>query len=730
MIKNYFLFILGILLFSSGYSQGDNQENTDSLKKLTQLSSDALNQYDYSNSIDYALKLIALASKEEDKDYLYYGYNFLGINFEDLEDSTRARESYTKALEVAFELKNDTILMGAYNNLGNIYSENKKTVEKGLEYYNKAIEIGRDFEDSLEIFTPVINIGWTYLDNHQYDLAFPYLERANGLLGEKHGRISKSQLLTLFGKYYSGKGDLEQAKTFFETSLEIAEKDSLLIEASFAYEEYAEMLLKSNDYKNAFHALEKHKEYQKKIFKEEKIHQQEAAYARFGMEESKKKLELAQREQEYKDEVIAKTKQVSVILVISVGVMLLFLIIIFRNNRIRKKLIRQLKGKNTELVLAKEEAERLSSLKTKFFSTVSHELRTPLYGVVGLTSLLLEDNTNKKQVEDLNSLKFSADYLLALINDVLQMNKMESRIVQLENMPFKMEELTRGIVKSFEFTRNQNQNELELSIDENIPGNLIGDSVRLSQVLMNLVGNAIKFTERGKVWIKAELKKRENKSCFIYFEIGDTGLGIPPNKQKEIFEEFSQLRGNNYNYQGTGLGLSIVKKLLDLFGSEIHLKSEEGKGSVFSFEICFEEGEISGEGTSEIQNVFEAGSYKKALVVDDNKINQVVTQRILEKKDFKCQVAASGLEAIEILKADDFDLVLMDVNMPGLNGMETTMEVRKFNKDIPIIALTAVEIDEMRQEILKSGMNDIIIKPYDTHQFFHTVFKNLLVSTP
>lgn len=710
----------------SGYSQESNRIASDSLKNLDIFLEKALAQYDYTTTIEYSPKLIDLASKINDNRYMYRGYRFLGITYESLNDSLRAKENYSKALEYAHKTKNDTLLMGGYNNLGNVFSDNPMTVEKGLRYYDKAIEYGSRIEGFLGILTPVLNKGWTHLDEEQYKQAFPYLEKAKTLIKDSE-KLAYSQLLTLYGKYYSGMGDLARSKEIFERSLAIAEKDTLLDAASFGYEEYSKMLLKSKDYENAYYALEKHKKYQGELLEQEKMHQQEAAYARFGMEESRRKLELANREQEYKDEVIAKTKQVSFILVISVGIMLVFLILLFRNNNIRRNLIRELKGKNNELTLAKEEAERLSSLKTKFFSTISHELRTPLYGVVGLTSLLLEDNENEKQVEDLKSLKFSADYLLALVNDVLQMNKMESRIVKLENMPFQLEELFQGIVKTFEFTRHQNQNELVLEIDENIPKNLVGDSVRLSQIIMNLAGNAIKFTERGKVWIKAELKKREDKTCYIYFEIGDTGAGIPLNKQKEIFEEFSQLRGNNYNYQGTGLGLSIVKKLLDLFGSEIHLQSEEGKGAVFSFEINFKQGEYVEEEAGEELSSIDVRSQKKALVVDDNRINQVVTKRILEKKDFDCHVAASGLEAIEVLKTGDFDLVLMDVNMPGLSGMETTAEIRKFNKEVPIIALTAVEVDEMKEEILGSGMNDIIVKPYDTHQFFQTIFRNLLV---
>ncbi len=231
--------------------------------------------------------------------------------------------------------------------------------------------------------------------------------------------------------------------------------------------------------------------------------------------------------------------------------------------------------------MAKEEAERLSNLKTRFFSTVSHELRTPLYGVVGLASLLLEENKDKKQEDDLRSLKFSADYLLALINDVLQMNKMESKLIHLENGDFNMNELFQGIVKTFENTGKNGNLRIDLEVDSSIPY-LVGDSMRLSQIMMNLLGNAVKFTEKGRVWIKAVNTGCAKDKCRIYFEVGDTGIGIPQNKQEEIFEEFSQLKIQNLNYQGTGLGLPIVKKLLELFDSQIMLKSVEGEGSVLA----------------------------------------------------------------------------------------------------------------------------------------------------
>ncbi|MGB7843732.1 MAG: response regulator [Salinimicrobium sp.] len=727
MKKKYFLGLLGVFFSIALYPQSSEQSFEDNIKQLNKAFYKAYSSYDYNSSIEKCLKIIELASEEQDDYFLSAGYNKLGIVYEILEDFERAKENYQKSLEYAQIVKNDTLLLSAYNNLGNIYSPDKKTISKGIQFYQKALNIASAKLSAKETLDPLINIGWTYLENEDYDKAYPYLLKAEEILQDLDNPSARANLFVLFGIYHSGKSDYEAAQENFERSIEIVDKDSLYIDASFAYKEYGKMLFKSGSFGEAYEALKIHQEYHNKVLQQEKNLHREMIYGRFETEEYKKDLAAAHREQQYKDEALAKTKELSFITGISAFVMFIFLVLLFRNSRTKRQLIAQLKEKNKELIASKEEAERLSMLKTRFFSTVSHELRTPLYGVIGLTDLLLEDNKSEQQRDDLKSLKFSADYLLALINDVLQMNKMESNLVHLENNNFYLQELFEGIVKSFETTRNLNNNTIELHIGEDIPNNLIGDSMRLSQIMMNLMGNAVKFTENGTVWIKAELRWCTSEECSIYFEVGDTGVGIPEDKQQEIFEEFSQLRSNNFNYQGTGLGLPIVKKLLHLFGSEIDLKSVVGKGAVFSFEIDFERGETrenlqTGKAITEDDI---AALVKRVLIVDDNRINQIVTQRILEKKNFDCLLAGSGEEAIEIVKREEIDLVLMDVNMPGMNGMQTTQEIRKFDQNIPVIALTAVEVGELREEILSAGMSDIINKPYDIPQFFNTIFRNL-----
>jgi len=293
-------------------------------------------------------------------------------------------------------------------------------------------------------------------------------------------------------------------------------------------------------------------------------------------------------------------------------------------------------------------------------------------------------------------------------------------------------ELMRSIVKSFEFTRLQNKNAIHLDIDDKIPGNLIGDPVRLSQVLMNLVGNAMKFTERGNIYISACLVEESETKAGILFKVKDDGLGIPESKHEIIFEEFSQLKSANYNYQGTGLGLPIVKKLLLLFDSAIILESEEGKGSTFSFTIEFPKDDkpvmspmAIGEGHESIDVNDRGAEGRIILIVDDNRINQVVTRRILEQQGFNCEISDNGALAVEKARTRHYDLILMDVNMPGISGLEATRLIRQFNAIVPVVALTAVEIEEIREEILEAGMNDIIVKPYDTTVFYQVIYRNI-----
>jgi len=716
------------MAFVNLYSQQSAYQDPylDSLYKIT---SGHLTKYEYKESIEVAMQLLEESKNCGNDYYIYHSNNVLGINYADLNDTLHSRRHYKESLKIALKLNSDTLLLSSYNNLGNVYSEDKNTTQIGIDYYNKAINLATKMNYESKLLEPTANIAWTYIDNGLYEKALPYLQKSWEVFGDRDNNLIRAQLLTLMGRYHMGINELERAKTHFEEAIQRVEKDTLILEGSLVYKEYANLLFKQESYKEAFLALEKYNKFNSQIFEKERLSQILSANVKFEVSQYQKDLEISKNEQLFKDELIETSREKMVVSSIFSIILIIILITLYRISRSRRKLNKNLLEKNKELLIAKEEAERLSVLKTKFFSTISHELRTPLYGVIGLTSILMDDKTLTNHENDLKSLKFSADYLLALINDVLQMNKMESNLLKLENLSFNLNDLMHSIVKSFEFTRLQNKNSIHLDIDSNISYNLIGDPVRLSQILMNVVGNAMKFTERGNIWISTKLVEDKKGSAKIYFEIKDDGLGIPKNKQQIIFEEFSQLKSENYNYQGTGLGLPIVKKLLLLFNSDIHLESEEEKGSVFSFEIEFKKAAAgiadNGIETIKDESTFQESEGRRILIVDDNRINQVVTQRILEQKSFICEICDNGLDAIEKVRNSYYDLVLMDVNMPGITGMEATVKIREFNKDIPVVALTALEIEEIREDIYKSGMNDIIIKPYDTSTFYQVIYRNI-----
>ena len=699
------------------------------LDSLYKISSGHLNKYEYKESIEVAMQLLEEAKIKENDYYKYHSNNILGNNYIDLKDTLHSRRHFRDALKIAQKLDSDTLLLNSYNKLGNAYSEDIKTTQIGIDYYNRTIELAKKMNYESKLLAPTANIAWTYIDNGLYTKALPYLKDSWKLLGDRDNNLIKTKLLTLMGRYYVGINDLDNAKSHFEEAIQKSEEDTLILEASLVYKEYADLLFQENNFEKAYLALEKYDKFNSQIFEKERLRQIEAANVKFDVSQYKNDLEISTNEQVFKDELIERSREKIIVSSIFSIVLIIILIILYNIGQSRRRLNKELHLKNKELRKAKEEAERLSILKTKFFSTISHELRTPLYGVIGLTSILMEDKSLVSHENDLKSLKFSADYLLALINDVLQMNKMESNLLKLENLSFNLQDLMHSLVKSFEFTRLQNKNTIHQEIDANISNNLIGDPVRLSQILMNVIGNAMKFTERGNIWISAKLVEDKTDSAKIYFEIKDDGLGIPKNKHKIIFEEFSQLKSANYNYQGTGLGLPIVKKLLLLFKSDIHLESEIGNGAVFSFIIKFKKVEtgIDDKGNHRIKGIssFEEVEGRRILIVDDNRINQVVTQRILEQKSFICEICDNGVDAIEKVRNSYFDLVLMDVNMPGITGLEATQRIREFNKDIPIVALTALEIEEIREDIYKVGMNDIIVKPYDTSTFYQVIYRNI-----
>lgn len=393
--------------------------------------------------------------------------------------------------------------------------------------------------------------------------------------------------------------------------------------------------------------------------------------------------------------------------------------------------ITEMKKAEKDLIDAKNQAENATIMKAQFLSNMSHEIRTPLNSIIGLSNLMInESDINDKKLENLKAIKFSADHLHAIINDILDFSKIEAGKITLEKIDFNFKELIENVAKSFELKAKEKNLYLKTVLDRSIPPVLIGDPVRLNQIIINLVGNAVKFTEEGGVEIKIEVNKKFNKSINLNFKICDTGIGISKNRADKIFESYTQAYDDTgRKYGGTGLGLAITKKLVELYGGEITVESETGKGSVFMFNISFGISEKQKIKTAEknIQH-FKGLSGIKLLLAEDNIMNQFFAKQLFSNWEVNVDVANNGLEAVSSLKKNDYDVVLLDLQMPEMNGFEVVEIIRDNksevkNHDIPVIALTADISPETKAKVFSSGMNDFVLKPFEQHELYIKISK-------
>ena len=374
------------------------------------------------------------------------------------------------------------------------------------------------------------------------------------------------------------------------------------------------------------------------------------------------------------------------------------------------------------LIKAKRVAEDAARAKVNFLSIMSHEIRTPMNAVIGFTNLLLQD-PRTDQLDNLNMLKFSAENLLVIINDILDFNRIDTGKVKFENIDFNLPQLIENIRMTQQQEADRKDLRLDLAIDNNLPLIIKGDPVRLGQIITNLVGNGIKFTPEGSVMISLKLVSENEHEIKILFEVTDTGIGIPIEKQKYIFEMFSQADVKvSRTYGGTGLGLAICKRLLDTVNSAIKVESKPGEGSRFFFELAFDKSVTTAEAFNNIPEALPLANLtgKKILITEDNPINVMVVKKFLQQWQVICDVAENGKIALEKVQVNDYDLILMDLQMPVMDGYEATIQIRALPHDkyrkLPIVALTASVVSGLDEKILNCGIDDFVNKPFKPNE--------------
>ncbi|MFP2997744.1 ATP-binding protein [Spongiivirga sp. MCCC 1A20706] len=724
-----------VLLFLFSYNLGLGQEKTvsDSVNILIKKAYNLKNQSYDSDSFRAIDEAKELAERTNDQLGLAICYNLYASLYLTYDENLNKVPSLLQiASDMLLEIRdkknlvvNDRLWAEYYLKIGDF--------EQADNYIEDAASLITQNEDLAEYSSAIkLTSGHYYLVRKEYDEAIQTLKNAIPINDAYEADFLTACALADMANAYYELNKTEEAEKNVKEALTMASRDAdfpfIKIES---YKLLSKIAKKQNNLVDANYFLEKQFSLKDSILTIEKA-------LAVGRASNRSALDLADTENKSLKEEIEKNKETAtrqnMTIILSSALLIiisLLTISLYRNNVIKIKTNKLLLKKNSELVLAKDEAEAALKAKANFLSTVSHELRTPLYAVTGLTRLLMEEDPKEHQKEYLKSLKFSGDYLLALINDILQLNKMEAQKLTVYNEDINLREVVKEVSDSMAQTSTQNNNSIRINVDDAIPEYVVGDKIKLSQVLINLVGNALKFIKDGEVQVNLKFLEEGKRSQTIYFEVKDDGIGISEEKQKTIFESFSQgSKQINRKYGGTGLGLSIVKSLLELVNSSINLESELGKGSTFSFSIKFKKSKKKSKETPKIDfdsvtdpSAVDNENYQgmHILLVEDNKINQVITKKMITKKGMTCDIANNGFEAVDLIKSNHYELVLMDIHMPGMGGVEATTKVREFNKELPIIALTAVAIDENMEEFMEVGFSDVISKPFKPEDFYRSV---------
>jgi CheY-like chemotaxis protein len=391
---------------------------------------------------------------------------------------------------------------------------------------------------------------------------------------------------------------------------------------------------------------------------------------------------------------------------------------------------------NWEIERLLTEAQQASRLKSEFLANMSHEIRTPMNGILGMTDLVLTTPLAEEQRDYLETARLSATSLLTILNDVLDFSKIEAGRLDLNPIDFSLRRCVNETCKMLRIGALEKGLALECKVGADVPDDLVGDPDRLRQTLFNLIGNAVKFTAKGGVYLIVERDSTE-AGATLRFAVRDTGIGIPRDKQQLIFEAFRQADGSTTRkYGGTGLGLAISSRLVDLMGGKIHVESETGRGSTFFFTAHFGLAAVGAGAkpthSTSLKNMLEASLGDGApavnlriLLAEDNPVNQRLAKRLLERRGHSVELAASGREAIEWLERESFDLILMDLQMPDMDGLEATAMIREREKvrggRTPIVALTAYTMKGDRERCLEAGMDNYINKPIDAVKFLEIV---------
>lgn len=623
---------------------------------------------EYEKSLENALKALSISRETGETFTLARSYNNLSIIYNRLNDNDNYLKYIKLTLDAAEKAGNDLLRSTAFINLAVYYQDNEE-YKRSLKYYLEALSIREELGNLDELALSLINCGSIYLKLKDSEQSLKYIKRAMQISRDEGNRFVEAAASSVLAEIEAAGGDLQKALKYLDRSLKIAvEMDDPDLQLRFL-KSFTFLHEQAGCYKEALEYYRQYSRLKDEIFTEKKNQHLAQIRADFELQEKERESEI---------------------------------------YRLR----------NVELLASKEAAEAADKAKGDFLAMMSHEIRTPMSVILGMLQFFMETDLTPEQMDYLTKAHIASESLLAILNDILDFSRIEAGKVEFESIPFELEVVLRDAASVFEMDMIDKCIQLRIENDEKIPQILLGDPLRIGQVLRNLISNAAKFTSKGSITITSSIVSRDESSIEIEFSVRDTGIGIKPEVYDSLFEPFRQAEGYiTRQFGGTGLGLAICRRLVDGMGGGIWVESATDVGSTFFFRIQLL---IPDRKLLEVMTPTDGAlpdlSGTLVLFVEDIDTIREITGRFLDRLNVEHVEAVNGSEALEKVRGEDFDLILMDVQMPVMDGLKATSMLRERGVVIPIIAMTGHAMADQRAMCLKAGMNDFLYKPFSIRE--------------